>query len=101
MSQVMKLQDVASKFNDLVESFRQKKDECIVQDEQGQPVAVVLPMNLYEDYQIYLRQREADFAIFDEVDEDLKDYSPEELEARISQAVEEVKAIHNAKRATP
>ena len=42
--------------------------------------------------ELYQRQREADFAVFHEVDEALKGYDPEELQARIDQAVEEVKA---------
>jgi hypothetical protein len=60
-----------------------------VRDEQDQPVAVVLPMEMYESLQ---GQREKDFAVFDEVDETLKGCDPEELQARIDQAVEEVKA---------
>lgn len=98
MSQVMKLQDVASKFSDLVESFRQKKDECIVQDEQDRPVAVVLPFERYENYQAYLNQRERDFAIFDEIDEKMKGYDPDFIEAQIEKAVEEVKVKYNAER---
>lgn len=92
------MSDVISKFRDLVSSFREKNEECIIQDEQGRPVAAVLPFERYENYQAYLNQRERDFAIFDEIDEKMKGYSPDFIEAQITRAVEEVKAKHNAER---
>ena len=95
MSQILKLQDTDSKFRQLVESFREKKEECIVRDEQDQPVAVVLPIENYESYQAYQRERERDFAIFDEVDERMKDYDPDFIESQIEKAVEEVEAKYN------
>ena len=51
--------------------------------------------------ELYQRQREADFAVFHEVDEALKGYDPEELQARIDQAVEEVKAKSRPSSARP
>lgn len=98
MSIVLKLQDAGGKFRQLVESFREKKEECIVQDEQDRPVAVVLPIERYESYQAYRRQREKDFAALDDVAEDLKDFDPDFLEAQIEKAVAEVKAEANEKR---
>lgn len=89
MAQLLKLKDAGSRWQKAIDALRKKPQEGIVRDEQDQPVAVVLPIELYESLQ---GQREKDFAIFDEVDEALKDYDPEELQARIDQAVEEVKA---------
>lgn len=93
MAQVLKLKDAGKRWQEAIDTLRQKPQEGVVRDEQDQPVAVVLPMELYENLQ---RERKADFAIFDEVDEALKNYSPEELQARIDQAVEEVKKPHAA-----
>ncbi len=101
MSQVLNLKEVGDRLRQLVQSLRSSNEECEIKDEEGQTVAVVLPAERYESYQVYLRQREQDFAVFDEVDEALKDFGPEELQARVDQAVEEVKTKYNMKRATP
>lgn len=98
MPRILKLQDTDSQFRKLVESVRQRKEECVVQDEQDRPVAVVLPIERYENYQAYLRQREEDFAVFEEVAEDLKGYDPDFLEAQIEKAVAEMKVEAKAKR---
>ena len=98
VSQTIKIQDADSTFRQVVQSLRDKKEECVIQDEADRPVAVVLPIERYESYQAYRREREADFAVFDEVAEAFKDVNPEELQARIDQAVDEVKARHNAQR---
>lgn len=98
MSQAINLKDAGSKLRNLVQSLRSANEECEVKDDTGQTVAVVLPAERYESYQAYQRQREADFAVFDEIDEAFKDIDPEELQARIDQAAEEVKAEANAKR---
>ena len=100
MSQTMKIKDVGGRFSQLVRSLRSSNETCEVTDESGQTVAVVLPAERYESYQAYQRWREADFAILDEVAEAFKDVDPDELEARINQAVEEVNAERNARRAT-
>ncbi|MCZ6634435.1 MAG: hypothetical protein O7G87_13605 [bacterium] len=60
----------------------------------------MLPIERYESYQAYLRQREADFAIFDKVDEDLKGYDPDFLDAQVEKAIGEVKAEAQKKRQT-
>ena len=98
MSQVLKLKDAGSKLRQVVESLRKKKEEYILQNDQDEAVAVVMPIESYEFYQAYLREREADFAIFDRVAEAFEDVDPEELQAKIDQATEEVKAKYNAQR---
>ena len=92
MSQVVNLKDTGNKLRRLIESFQEKKEACVIQDEQERPVAVVLPIERYESYQTYQRQREEDFAVFDIVDEKMKIYDPEFIEAHIETAVAEVKA---------
>jgi PHD/YefM family antitoxin component YafN of YafNO toxin-antitoxin module len=88
----MNIEDVGSKFSQLVQSLRSSKEACEVTDEAGQTVAVVLPVERYESYQTYQRQREKDFAVLDKIDEDLKDYDPGFIESQIEKAVDEVKA---------
>ena len=96
MSQTMKLKDAGGKFRQLIASFQNKKEACVIQDEKDRPVAVVLPIERYESYQAYQRQRETDFAVFDRVDEKMKDYDPDFIDAQIEKAVNEVKAEANA-----
>ena len=87
---ILKLQD-AGKLRQLISSSSGKKEDCVIQDEQDRAVAVVLPIERYESYQAYLRQREKDFAIFDVIDEKMKDYDPAFIESQVEQAVAEVK----------
>ena len=98
MAQILKLKDASAPWRKLIASLRTKPQEGIVKDEADQTVAVVLPIERYESYQAYLRQREEDFAVLDQVDEDLKDYDPDFIEAQIEKAVSEVKAESNEKR---
>ena len=92
MSQTIKLKDAGSKFQRLIESFQESKEECVIRDDKDRPVAVVLPIERYKSYRSYLRQRERDFAILDEVAGDLKDCDPDFIEGQIEKAVTEVKA---------
>lgn len=92
MAQILKLKDASAPWRKLIASLRTKPQEGIVKDEADQTVAVVLPIERYETYQAYLRQREEDFAIFDEIDEKMKDFDPDFIEAQIEKAVAEVKA---------
>ena len=91
MSQVLNLERSDRKLRRLIESFREKQEECVIQDEQERPVAVLLPIDRYESYQAYLRQREKDFAVFDRIDAKMKDYDPDFIEAQVEKAVAEVK----------
>jgi hypothetical protein len=89
MTQILKLKDAGSRWRQLLNGLRQRSEKAIIEDEENRPVAIVVPVELYRRYEA---EREADFAVFHEVKEALKDYDPEELQARIDQAVEEVKA---------
>ena len=92
MAQILKLKDASVPWRKLIDAFREKPEEGVVQDENDQVVAVVVPPQQYTSYQNYLRQREEDFTVFDEVAENMKQYDPEEIQDRVDQAVEEVKA---------
>ena len=100
MSQILKLKDASSSWRQRIGELRTKPQENIIKDDDDQTVAVVLPIDQYESYQAYLRRREANFAIIDKVADAFKDVDPDELQSRIDQAVDEVKAEHNARRAT-
>ena len=89
MAQILRLKDAGTPWRKLIETFRDKPQEGVVQDEDNRAVAVILPMELY---QLYQQERAKDFAVFRDVREDLKAYSDEELQERIDQAEAEVKA---------
>ena len=92
MAQILKLKHAGQIWRDAINVLCKKSQEGIVKDEKDQTVAIVLPLDRYESYKTYLRQREEDFAIFDEVDEVMRGYDPVFIEARIEKAVAEVKA---------
>lgn len=92
MAETLKLRDADQKVRAFFNARRSSAEECVVHDENDQTVAVLLPWDRYRSYQSYLRQREQDFAIFDALDEKMKGQDPDEVQARIDKAVEEVKA---------
>ena len=100
MTQILKLKDASPPWRRLISELGAKSQESIIKDDNDQTVAVILPIERYESYQAYLRQREADFAVFDDVAEAFREVDSDELQARIDQAVDEVKAERNARRAT-
>jgi len=92
MSQVLSLEKADRKLRRLIESFREQQEECVIQDEQERPVAVVLPIDRYESYRAYLRQRKEDFTVFDRIDVKMKGHGPDFIEVQIEKAVAEAKA---------
>lgn len=100
MAETVKLRDTDQKVREFFNARRASDEECVVEDENTETVAAVLPAKRYQGYQEYLRQRAADFAVFDDVAQAFRDVDPEELQARINQAVEEVSAERNARRTT-
>lgn len=98
MAQTIKLKDADRTLRNLIASFSGKSEECVIQNEDNQAVAVVLPARQYASYQAYLKQREEDFAVLDEIAETMKQYDPEEIQAGIDQAVNEVNAQYRATR---
>ena len=90
MTQMIQLQNSDETLRRMVETCRNQNEECVIQDNQNRPVAV-MPIERYESYQAYLKQKKKNFAIFDTVAEDLKNYDPDFIENRIEKAVHEVK----------
>ena len=92
MAQMIQLQNSDETLRRMVETCRNQNEECVIQDNQNRPVAVMMPIERYESYQAYLKQKEKNFAILDTVAEDLKNYEPDFIESQIEKAVHEVKA---------
>ena len=89
MAQILKLKDAGNDWQRLINGLQQNAEKGLIEDEKNRTVAVIIPLDLYQRFET---EWEKDFAVFSEVREALKDYDPEELQARIDQAVEEVKA---------
>ena len=92
MAQMIQLQNSDKSLRRMVETCRNQNEECVIQDNQNRPVAVMMPIERYESYQAYLKQKKKNFAILDTVAEDLKHYEPDFIERQIEKAVQEVKA---------
>ena len=97
VSQTLELEDTGGKFRQVVESFREKQEACVIQDDEDRPVAVVLPIERYESYEAYRRRREENFAVLDRIAEKMQGYDPDYVESQIEKAVAEVKTEGKAK----
>ena len=87
MTHILPLKDIEKKIRQLTNFFQQETDEYVIQDDQNQPIAVVLPLESYASYQEYLRQREKDFTIFDTIDKKMSAYDPDFIDNQIEQAI--------------
>lgn len=96
MAQMIQLQNSDESLRQMTETCRNQNEECVIQDNQNRPIAVMMPIERYESYQAYLKQRQKNFAILDTVAEDLKNYEPDFIERQIEKAVQEVKAQANS-----
>ena len=85
MAQTLKLKDTDRPIRDFFKAYRTINEECVIQDDDNQPLAVVLPMDLYRLYQ---EEWEKDFAVVDRIREKTKGFKPEAIQARIDQALE-------------
>jgi hypothetical protein len=89
MSQTLKLRDADTKVREFINACRTANEECVIQDEDNQTVAVVVPKEMY---QLYQQEWEKGFAAVDRIREKMKGFDPDEIQANIDLAVEEVKA---------
>ena len=92
MTATLKLRDADRKVREFFDARRSSGEECLVQDENNETVAAVLPAKQYQTYQQYLRRREQNFAVLDRIAAKTKELDPNEIERKITQAVEEVKS---------
>lgn len=87
MTHILPLKNIEKKIRQLANAFKKETDEYVIQDDQNQPIAVVLPLERYASYQDYLRQREKDFAIFDTIDKKMSAYDPDFIDNQIEKAM--------------
>ena len=75
--------EARNSFSDLIGSVYYSKEPVIV-EKQGRPFVVVISP---EDYERFIRDWEADFAILDEIWAKNPDVSPEEAEADVAREI--------------
>ena len=75
--------EARNNFSDLIGSVYYNKEPVIV-EKQGRPFAVVISP---EDYERFIRDWEADFAVLDEIWAKNPDVSPEEAEADVAREI--------------
>jgi prevent-host-death family protein len=90
----MGAREARNRFADLLGSVRYGGQVVIV-ERAGQPMAVVIPMEMYERL---VAEREARFQVLDRVRERLPQVPDEEVEADVAEAVGAVRAGHVAGR---
>ena len=79
----MSAREARNNFSDLLGLVYYSK-EAVVVEKRGRPFAVVISP---EDYEKLLRERERDFAIFDEIHAKNLDVAPEEVEEAVAREV--------------
>lgn len=73
----------------LLEEAFYKGDEFII-ERAGKPMAVLIPVQEFENW---LRQREKDFGVLDEIKAQNRQKSPENIEKDVDEAIKEVRKI--------
>lgn len=95
MPRTLKLRDADINVREFINACRAANEEYVVQDDDDETVAVVVPKDMY---QLYQQEWEKKFAVVDRIREKMKGFDPDEIQARIDLAVEEVKAKSRARR---
>ncbi len=71
----------------LLEEAYYRGDEFVI-ERAGKPMAVLIPI---QEFQKWQKQREADFALFDEVRAKAKKAKPEKVEQDVAEAITKVR----------
>jgi prevent-host-death family protein len=85
------------KFGQLLEEVYYKGDKIVV-ERRGRPMAVLVPLELYENWQ---QQREQFFTLIEKARERNKEVDPEELEKEIETAIRAVREEKNVQQGEP
>lgn len=80
-------QEARRRFSEILGRVRDQGDTIIVEN-LGEPMAVVLPLELYERL---MSQRQARFGVLDRVREGLPDLPAEEVEHDVAEALADVR----------
>ncbi|MDP9474044.1 MAG: type II toxin-antitoxin system Phd/YefM family antitoxin [Chloroflexota bacterium] len=96
-TQTMKISEVRGQLNTLVNRVYRKETRVLV-EKSGIPVAAIVSTEDLKRLDQLDAEREADFAVVDELREAFKDVPPEELEREAERAIAEVRAEMRAER---
>jgi prevent-host-death family protein len=97
ITETMKISDVRSNLNTLVNEVYRHEKRVIV-EKSGIPVAAIISLNDLERFEFLVRKREERFKIVDEIRAKFAGIPPEELEQEALNAVAQVRAKARAKR---
>ncbi len=88
MRRTMNAVDARKRFGELLESVYHRDDEVVI-ERAGKPMAVVVPLAVYESWE---RKRTRFWNAIKAVHERNKDVPPEVIEQEVAEAVREVRA---------
>ncbi len=95
-TETMKISDVRSEFNSLVNRVHRGETRVIV-EKSGIPVAALVPINVLEVFD-QEQKRQAAFNVLHEIGAAFKDVPLEEIEREVAKAIAEVRAEKRAER---
>lgn len=95
MAQTMQLKNTDTTLRQLVDSVQDQQEACVIQDDQKQPVAVMLSYERYASFQAYLKRRTENFAILDRIADKTKDFDDDFIDGQIEKALTQVKSTSN------
>ena len=88
MATVIGAAEVRDRFTEIVDRVHDSGEEVIVESSGGEPVAVMVPVGVYERF---LADREARFAVLDRFRQSLPEYGEDEVLADVEEAVRAVR----------
>jgi prevent-host-death family protein len=91
MTKTMQASDARQQWNELIGKVSRKQTRVLV-EENGTPVAAIVSPEDLDRLTQFDQEREADFAILDEIGAAFKDVAPEELEREVQHALSAVRA---------
>lgn len=96
-TQTKQISEVQRQLDALVNDVSHQESRVLI-EKNGTPVAALVSPDDLRRLERFEQEREADFAIIDEVREAFKDVPPEELEREAAKAINEVRAEMRAER---
>ena len=86
MTQTMKASEAKQQWGQLLNQVF-KREKRVLIEKSGIPVVGIVSAQDLERLQAFEAQREADFAVLDEIGEAFKDQTPEQIEREVARAV--------------
>lgn len=90
MAKHMSAREARNKFSDLMGSVHYGGEEVIV-ERSGRPMAAVIPVEMYERL---VAERRARFQVIDRIRSRLPDFSPEEIDKDVREAIARARKAH-------